>query len=97
MRASRRACRLFALRVVTQVADNPKRRFQLHDTNAGAYIRAAQGHTMRGVGMAIGTPLTKTTAPRLAVHGTFLRCLGRFTAAVVLLFASIRRWRATAA
>ena len=31
-----------------EVADNPKRRFQLHDTNAGIFIRAAQGHTMHG-------------------------------------------------
>ena len=29
-----------------EVADNPKRRFQLHDTSAGVFIRAAQGHTV---------------------------------------------------
>ena len=58
-----------------EVADNPKRRFQLHDTSAGVFIRAAQGHTMHGVGEEIGTPLTKSKAPKLAVHGTYLKHL----------------------
>ena len=30
---------------------------------------------LTGVGEEIGTPLTKATAPEVAVHGTYLRCL----------------------
>ena len=60
-----------------EVAENPKRRFQLHDTNAGTFIRAAQGHTMHGVGEEIGTLLTRATAPAVAVHGTFHRDLDK--------------------
>ena len=59
-----------------EVADNPKRRFQMQTTSAGLFIRAAQGHSMAGVGEVIGTPLSKADAPRLAVHGTVLANLG---------------------
>ena len=59
-----------------EVARNPKRRFQLADKgDAGLFIRASQGHSIAGVGEEIGTPLTKATAPHVAVHGTYLRHL----------------------
>ena len=59
-----------------EVANNPKRRFQLQDTQVGLlFIRAAQGHSMAGVGEEMGEVLTRAKAPRVAVHGTYLRNL----------------------
>ena len=35
-------------------------------------IKAAQGHTMAGIAETVGEALTLETAPKLAVHGSYL-------------------------
>ena len=55
---------------VREVVDaNDKRRFVIKGTN----IRAAQGHGMPGVGEKQGEPLTFATAPKVAVHGSYVK------------------------
>eukprot|EP00964_Phaeocystis_antarctica_P001031 scaffold591_cov65-Phaeocystis_antarctica.AAC.3 len=54
---------------VREVVDaNHKRRFVIN----GSKIRAAQGHSMPGVGEKQGEPLTLKTAPEVAVHGSYV-------------------------
>jgi 2'-phosphotransferase len=48
---------------------NDKRRFVIDGTE----IRAAQGHSMPGVGEKQGEPLTLETAPEVAVHGSYVK------------------------
>ena len=50
---------------------NDKRRFVLSDDDT--QIRAAQGHSMHGVGEKQGEPLTLLTAPEVAVHGSYVK------------------------
>ena len=71
--------------VRAEVVLNPKKRFQLRDnlTNGepDPLIRAAQGHSMKGVGeeASIGDELTIEQAPEVAVHGTFVRHIDAVT------------------
>ena len=54
---------------VREIVDaNDKRRFVIDGTE----IRAAQGHSMPGVGEKQGEPLTLETAPEVAVHGSYV-------------------------
>jgi RNA:NAD 2'-phosphotransferase (TPT1/KptA family) len=53
------------------VAVDNKRRFVLSDDDT--QIRAAQGHSMTGIGEKQGEPLTLETAPEMAVHGSYVK------------------------
>ena len=52
------------------VAVDNKQRFVLSADSTR--IRAAQGHDMPGVGVRQGEPLTLETAPKMAVHGSYV-------------------------
>ena len=52
------------------VAIDNKQRFVLSADSTR--IRAAQGHDMPGVGVRQGEPLTLETAPKMAVHGSYV-------------------------
>jgi 2'-phosphotransferase len=50
---------------------NDKKRFVLSDDET--QIRATQGHDMPGVGEKPGEPLTLKNAPKVAVHGSYVK------------------------
>lgn len=68
--------------IVAGAGGNHKKRFELCEGLGGAktLLRAAQGHTMRQVGVCIGTLLDEATAPHLAVHGTYSHALSAIKA-----------------
>ena len=53
------------------VAVDNKQRFVL--SADGTKIRATHGHDMPGIGVPQGEPLTLATAPKMAVHGSYVK------------------------
>ena len=64
--------------VVAGAGGNVKKRFELREATTdgtSVAIRAAQGHTMQNVCLRMGTLLDESTAPILAVHGSYYPAL----------------------